>query len=298
MDLHRTAPSHTECLLTIYRPVFDSPSIFCRLLDAKKGGYFSISPPADLHWTAKQQYLPSTNILQTRYIRNEGVCDVVDFFPRPKSSNIVGKVVAKQMPYREATVVQDELKKWLVRRVECIRGEMDIDVEIFPAFDYARATHVTELFIKDYAAGETESKTATFCGSDGLKLQLDVTIDKGEDHASCPHICFKKVMKDGMKGEGVVAHIHLLEGQAVSFVLRDDIPNHVTRDVTTAVLDEQQHGTQDYWFNWISKSKYKGAWREVVSRSLMILKLLTYEPTGAIIAAPTFSIPEDIGGVR
>lgn len=101
-----------------------------------------------------------------------------------------------------------------------------------------------------------------------------------------------------MLSEGVVAHIHLEEGQAVSFVLRDDIPNHVTRDVTTAVLDRQQHDTQDYWFNWIAKSRYRGRWREVVSRSLLILKLLTYEPTGAIVAAPTFSIPEDVGGVR
>lgn len=132
-----------------------------------------------------------------------------------------------------------------------------------------------------------------------IKLQLDVTIDHGEeDAASCPTVSFKKAKKPEMKGEGVVAHIHLNEGQAISFVLRDDIPVHVTRDVTTAVLDTQQHDTQQYWFNWISKSKYKGRWREVVNRSLMILKLLTYEPTGAIIAAPTFSIPEEIGGPR
>lgn len=101
-----------------------------------------------------------------------------------------------------------------------------------------------------------------------------------------------------MLGEGVVAHIRLVEGQAISFVLRDDIPNHITRDISTAVIDAQQHDTQTFWFNWISKSKYKGRWREIVNRSLLILKLLVYEPTGAIIAAPTFSIPEDIGGGR
>jgi GH15 family glucan-1,4-alpha-glucosidase len=130
-------------------------------------------------------------------------------------------------------------------------------------------------------------------------LQLDVTIDHGEEHAgSCPTVTFKKEKRPKMLGEGVVCRIHLMEGQAISFVLRDDIPNHITRDVTTEVLDRQQHDTQSYWFNWISKSKYKGRWREVVSRSLLILKLLTYEPTGAIIAAPTFSIPEEIGGER
>jgi hypothetical protein len=77
-------------------------------------------------YTTKQQYLPSTNILQTRYIHEEGVCDVIDFFPRPKNSNVVGKAVSKATPYREAIKVQDELKKWLVRRVECIRGVVDI----------------------------------------------------------------------------------------------------------------------------------------------------------------------------
>lgn len=135
--------------------------------------------------------------------------------------------------------------------------------------------------------------------SENLKLQLDVTIDHGEEDASsCPAVLFSKVTKPGMLGPGVVAKIHLEEGQAISFVLREDIPNHITRDVTTQVLDGQQHDTQSFWYNWISRSKYKGRWREVVNRSLMILKLLTYEPTGAIIAAPTFSIPEDVGGGR
>lgn len=155
-----------------------------------------------------------------------------------------------------------------------------------------------EIHIPNRGHAEPESKTVTFSSKD-LKLQLDVTIDKGdEDSITCPLLKFRTVKKDKLLGEGVVAHVHLEEGQAVSFVLRDDIPEHVTPDVTTEILDTQQHDTQAFWYNWISKSKYKGRWREVVNRSLMILKLLTYEPTGAIIAAPTFSIPEAIGGVR
>src|SRR4051812_23316473 len=111
-------------------------------------------------------------------------------------------------------------------------------------------------------------------------------------------VTFEKVQRPGMAGEGVVGHVTIQEGQAVSFIIRNDITNHITENITTMVLDSQQHDTQSYWYNWISKSQYKGRWREVVARSLLILKLLTYEPTGAIIAAPTFSIPEDIGGVR
>ncbi|KAG4423514.1 hypothetical protein IFR04_003337 [Cadophora malorum] len=278
-------------------PDFDSPSVFCRLLDKDKGGYFTISPPSDKQYTTKQQYLPSSNILQTRYIHEEGVVDLVDFFPRPRNSLVVTKT-SKQMPFREGISVQDELKKWLVRRVECIRGKVELDVEIFPAFNYAMDEHTTEILLPDHPPGCLESKTVTF-SSKNLKLQVDVTIDHGEENAeSCPTVTFRKETRTGMLGAGIVAHIHLEEGQAISFVLRDDIPNHVTRDVTTEVLDRQQHDTQTFWFNWISKSTYKGRWREVVSRSLLILKLLTYEPTGAIIAAPTFSIPEDIGGVR
>jgi GH15 family glucan-1,4-alpha-glucosidase len=109
----------------VCRPAFDSPSVFCRLLDKDKGGHFSICPPLGLECTTKQQYLPSSNILNTRYIHEEGVVDLVDFFPRPKNSNVITKT-PKQMPFRESVRVQDELKKWLVRRVECIRGEFDL----------------------------------------------------------------------------------------------------------------------------------------------------------------------------
>jgi len=267
------------------------------MLDKDKGGYFSIAPPPESIVTTKQQYLPSSSILVTTWIHEEGVASVVDFFPRPKNSFVIPKT-RKGMPFREALSVQDELKKWLVRRVECIRGKINLDVEIFPAFNYGRAGHDIEILLPTHAPGIKESKTVTFT-SNGVKLQLDVTIDRGEeDTATCPGVVFRRVKKEGMLGEGVVAHIHLEEGQQISFILRDDIPNHVTADISSEIVDTQQHDTQTFWYNWISRSSYKGRWREKVHRSLMILKLLTYEPTGAIIAAPTFSIPEDIGGVR
>ncbi|KAL1840638.1 hypothetical protein VTJ49DRAFT_246 [Mycothermus thermophilus] len=279
-------------------PEFDSPSVFCRLLDKDKGGHFAIQPAPHLHCTTKQQYLPSSNILQTRYIHEDGVVDIVDFFPRPKSAKVLSKG-PKQSAYREMTSVQEELKRWLVRRVECIRGRLQLDVEIFPAFDYATEPHTTIILLEEGLPHSSKSKTATF-HSRNVKLQLDVTIDRGDEDGdqTWPVVRFEKESRPGMLGEGIVARIDIHEGQAVSFVLRNDIENHVTENITTAVLDTQQHDTQAFWYNWISCSKYKGRWREVVSRSLMILKLMTYEPTGAIIAAPTFSIPEDIGGVR
>ena len=143
-----------------------------------------------------------------------------------------------------------------------------------------------------------QCKVAKFITRD-LSLQLDVTIDHGEDDAaSHPTLRFSKQKNAYMLGEGVVTQIHLEQGQAVSFVFREDTPTGVTPEVSTEVLDLQQHDTQTFWFNWISQSKYTGRWHEVISRSLLILKLLTFEPTGAIIAAPTFSLPENIGGSR
>lgn len=125
-------PNHSElpglCVDFINRPEFDSPSVFCRLLDKDKGGWFSINPASHLACTTKQQYLPSSNILQTRYIHEDGVVDVVDFFPRPKSSKVIFKG-PKQSAYREMKSVQEELKKWLVRRVECIRGRLELGEE-------------------------------------------------------------------------------------------------------------------------------------------------------------------------
>ncbi|KAG6003210.1 hypothetical protein E4U21_002241 [Claviceps maximensis] len=273
-------------------PDFDSPSVFCRLLDKDKGGYFSIAPPEDCGCTRKQQYLPSSCILQTRYIHEDGVVDLVDFFPRPKDATVMTKDF-KHSAYREAMRVQEELKKWLVRRVECIRGSLTLDVEIFPAFGYGLEPHITTLC----QPSDTESKVATFHSKD-IKLQVDVAVQEGEDGKGCPRVSFQKEAKDDMSGEGLVARIEIHEGEAISFIVRNDLPNHITGYISSLELDKKQHDTQMFWHNYIRQSKYKGRWREVVSRSLMILKLMTYEPTGAIVASPTFSIPEDIGGVR
>lgn len=150
-----------------------------------------------------------------------------------------------------------------------------IDVEIFPAFGYGSDEHVTTLTRKRHTCNDSVSKIATFHSRD-TKLQLDVAVELGDNETSCPIIEFQKVQHPEMLGEGIVARIRIEEGQTISFVLRNDIPNHVTEDITTLVLDAQQHATQSFWYNFITQSKYKGRWREVVSRSLMILKMMTY----------------------
>lgn len=126
------------------RPEFDSPTVFGRLLDKDKGGYFMISPKKGLNLTTKQQYLPSSNILQTRYLHEDGVLNLIDFFPRPNSkvtqpsgAAMASAGMGSMMPNvmrRQSIGSEGSLKKWLVRRVECIRGTIDVEVEVFPAF--------------------------------------------------------------------------------------------------------------------------------------------------------------------
>ena len=83
-----------------------------------------------------------------------------------------------------------------------------------------------------------------------------MTLDKGDDSVeSCPIVKFNQVHRQDMKSPGVTARIHLVEGQAISFVLREDIPNHVTPDVTTAILDARQHDTMAYWSKWLAKDR-------------------------------------------
>jgi hypothetical protein len=137
---------------------------------------------------------------------------------------------------------------------------------------------VTTLTQATHCATDAKSLAATFRSKD-TQLQLDVAIEKGENETSCPLITFRKEKRPGVNGEGLVASIRIEEGQTVSFVLRNDIEHHVTENITVDVLDAQQHATQSFWYNFIGQSNYKGRWREVVSRSLMILKMMTYGET-------------------
>lgn len=158
----------------------------------------------------------------------------------------------------------------LVRRVTAERGRMAFRVECTPAFNYGRDKHETAF-----------QEHGVVFHAPSLSLGLASTVE------------FKK-HKGGVRGEFV-----LEEGQSATFVLRQ-----VTQDEKLGFfLSERQSNrlfrhTVEYWRRWLSQCTYKGRWREMVQRSALALKLLTYEPTGAIVAAPTCSLPEGVGGER
>ncbi|MFQ5802086.1 MAG: glycoside hydrolase family 15 protein [Candidatus Methylomirabilales bacterium] len=158
----------------------------------------------------------------------------------------------------------------VVRRVNVVRGSMIFRMECYPAFNYARDAHQTKV---------TPDGACFY--SPSLSLGLATRVPLKQD------------------GRGVSAEFTLNEGQSAIFVLQHILPG----SECGISLSEQEavelfKNTVEYWRHWISKCTYTGRWREVVHRSALALKLLTFKPTGAIVAAPTCSLPEGVGGER
>ena len=231
-------------------PQVDSPSVFATILDQNKGGRFKIAPTIE-GVTNKQLYWPDTNVLVTRFLSPDGVGEIRDFMPVGESEDGNGH-------------------NRLVRLVTVDRGTMHFRTECFPAFNYARDQHETEV----------SAEGATFHSS-SLSLGL-ATLVPLRKH-------------DG----GVSAEFTLQEGQVAVFELSEIDPGASCG----SYLSEPEamdlfKSTVDYWRRWLSKCSYTGRWREMVQRSALALKLMTFHPTGAIVAAPTCSLPEELGGER
>ena len=157
------------------------------------------------------------------------------------------------------------------RRVRCVRGAVRISVACRPAFDYGRQIHETGI----------ESNGAVF-RADGLTLALSTTMP----------------LRDDGHG-GVSAEFMLAEGESQVFILGEKIAEgRLLAPPSEQNADELLKGTVKFWHDWLSACTYHGRWRDQVHRSALALKLLTFQPTGAIIAAPTTSLPEVIGGTR
>jgi GH15 family glucan-1,4-alpha-glucosidase len=158
----------------------------------------------------------------------------------------------------------------LLRRVSVVRGSMPFRMECFPAFNYGRDDHQVIL---------NESGAALL--SPGISLQLSTTVPLQKT------------------GKGLTAEFTLQEEQTVTFALGEIRSNRNDyHPFSERESEELFQDTVAFWRRWLSRSTYQGRWREMVERSALALKLLTYEPTGAIVASPTCSLPEEIGGVR
>ena len=158
----------------------------------------------------------------------------------------------------------------LIRDVHVTRGSMKFLMECRPAFDYARRPHTLTL-----------SPEAARFRTDDLELCLTSSLEMRQ--------------RDGT----ALAEFVLQEGQRAVFTLSQLTAGcGCTRRVDTPEGYELLNRTVDYWHRWLAHCTYEGRWREIVHRSALVLKLLSYEPTGAIVAAPTCSLPEHVGGSK
>ena len=229
-------------------PRFDSPSVFARILDVERGGFFAVRP--SIPYTAKRRYIDDTNVLETTFSTEGGVARLIDLMP------VMTEEAKRHVltPFRQ-----------VLRRVECVEGEAQLEVVYAPRPEYAAVVPRLEVWrdavVCNWAARVLHLRS---------DAQFTVT-DKGTARAA----------------------FSLSRGESRTFALGYD-------DHTPAVVPRLD-GIEDtiaFWKRWSSQLTYEGMHRDAVMRSVLALKLLTYAPSGAIVAAPTTSLPEHIGGIR
>jgi GH15 family glucan-1,4-alpha-glucosidase len=209
-------------------------------------------------YVSRQLYLPDTAVLITRFMTPDGVGEVHDFMPV-----IEGPATGRHR---------------LVRNIRVVRGAMRFVIEIEPRFDYGRKSHEHE--ITEYGAvlrSEVLQLTAHGIAPEGSSVKdLGLTVIPGSTG-----LRWARTLREGQVG-GVV-----LESAGGPSTI-----------VAPEPVRELEQETARFWRAWLHRSSYTGRWREMVNRSAITLKLLTYAPTGAPVAAPTTGLPEQAGGER
>ncbi len=237
-------------------PRHDSPSVFGRLLDDRKGG--SCSLVLDGVTGRSRRYLPGTNILEMRFETATGVAVLVDLMPvHPPDT------VSEEGPDGEA-------ESRLVRILRCETGSVSGGFRVQPAFDYGRAE----------ATAVAVERGVLFTGG-GDQLLRATSSDPVAIDGAAAATGFR--LEAGMRSVLVLTH-----GEA------DRLP---PLDGTQDALRRLER-TRTYWEQWSARCSYRGPFRDAVVRGALCLKLLTYSPSGGIVAAPTTSLPEAVPGNR
>ena len=240
-------------------PEVDRPSVFAAILDHRNGGRFRVAPRGAAR--GEQHYLDDTNVLLTTFESAHSHVELTDFMPLNES------IVGAGDPYTSPTIY---------RLVECRSGSSEVEVEWGPRFDYGRAP--TRLEVRaDSVIARSDDEQAVLAG-----LPRGTTLET--------------------EGDTVRARLSVNAGETVPLVMRYGAEvAHCDRETVVRLRDR----TVAVWREWVASrtegdrmAGFEPEWRPLVQRSELVLKLLTHPDTGAIAAAPTTSLPEQIGGVR
>jgi GH15 family glucan-1,4-alpha-glucosidase len=164
----------------------------------------------------------------------------------------------------------------LVRVVQCVRGRMTFDIDLAPRFDYGRLSHSVEV-----------TPAGAVFAAEGMSLTLHTVREASDEHLAAATV------EDG----DVRATLELSAGQLRGVVL-ESAADGPPREIRPGEIAELLDRTETFWESWLSASTYTGRWREMIDRAAITLKLMTYAPTGGIVAAPTAGLPEQVGGER
>lgn len=238
---------------------FDASPVFACMLDREKGGFFRVAPVGPS--TITRRYLPDTNILETRFQTDTGVIVVTDCLPCWEDERSPGKL-ADTKP-----------RHLFIRLVRCEQGEVEVAVTFSPRFDFGRTTPYLHPIEDDLAL--------IFGGADSMLLQCNLGRITSDAKGGCDA---REVLRAGDRRELALRweHPHYMKPERLDI---EDLRARVER-------------TEAFWRSWAERCTYTGPHRDLVVRSLLVLKGLTYADTGAIIAAGTTSLPEEVGGVR
>lgn len=239
-------------------PEFHSSSIFAALLGREKGGHFSLCPAGKFE--SAQKYIPETNVLETRFTTAEGEVRLIDAF----TAMTEAQKAASLFPDHE-----------ILRVLEGISGDVAMKLEYVPRLYYGRTLPA----LKDH-----KKLGVSFSWKEHTYV-LNSTLHHEE----------VKVVGDNSMAEAAFV---VRAGQRVCFSLSYSSQSPAVIPELSITGLQRLHQTIHFWQDWIGKCTYAGSYREQVRRSALILKLLEHAPSGAIIAAPTTSLPEAIGGVR
>ncbi|MFJ3876479.1 glycoside hydrolase family 15 protein [Streptomyces sp. NPDC090077] len=245
-------------------PRFDSPSVFASLLDADRGGYLALTTdPARTPDGAPRE--PGDGVV-TRQLY---LADTAVLVTRSLTPEGVGEVI-DFMPVHEPHTATD--RHQVVRVMRVVRGTVRFRLECRPRFDYGRAPHAlacdgaTARFDGPGTTAYLQALGPVALEADGTDVRAAVTLSEGERAAVLLTVCDA-------------------DGPAPPPASPDDVIGAF-------------NSVREFWHGWIGRCTYHGRWQQMVNRSAITLKLMTYAPTGAPVAAATMGLPEQEGGER
>jgi alpha,alpha-trehalase len=247
-------------------PQFDAPSVFAAVLD-RDAGRFRLGP-ADVTVPASRRYLPGTMILESTWMTRTGWLVVYDFLAIGPWHH------EEEREARHRRAPSDyESEDCMVRVASCVQGLIDLNMECSPLFDYGSKGGDWE-----YTGHGYSEAVATAEGCD-VRLALDSSL------------------RVGFEGRLAAARTTLREGQSAYTSISWASGRRGPKSVDEAY--QWMHRTANFWREWLNQGTFPDhRWRSYLERSAMTLKGLSFSPTGAVIAAPTTSLPREPGGER